>query len=255
MRCLKLTVSYRGTRFAGWQVQPGQPTIQESLEHAFQQITGQRIKVVGSGRTDAGVHALGQVASVVVDTDMECFRLLRGLNATTPEDISVVAVEEAPPGFHAIRDATRKRYRYRIQHGRIRDPLMREFCWFVPTILNVDAIRQAAQALIGEHDFICFQASGAERNSTIRTIFVSAVNPVRQGPFDFLEYEIEGNGFLYNMVRNIVGSLVEIGKGKKNPEWIPELIERRDRTLAGETAPPQGLFLVNVEYAGLDGDG
>lgn len=248
MRCLKLTVAYRGTHYCGWQVQDGQPTIQQALEQAFASITGEAIRITGSGRTDSGVHAIGQVASLQTHSTLECFRLLRALNAKTSQDISVLSVEEAPSDFHAIRDAKRKSYGYRLQFGPIPDPLNREFCWFIPTQLDVARMRDACQFLLGEHDFLCFQASGGATKTTVRTLYECSLNHSRQGPFEHLELQVEGNGFLYNMVRNIMGTLVVIGKQKQPPEWIQELIESRDRTLAGETAPPQGLFLMKVDY-------
>ena len=153
MRGLKLTIAYCGTRYCGWQVQEGQESIQQKLQEAFEAITGEKVQVTGSGRTDAGVHALGQVASLRTRSTLECSQLIRALNATTPEDISILNVEEVAPSFHAIRDATRKRYRYRIQPGRIRDPLDRNFSWFVPTVLNVTAMQAACHYLLGRARF------------------------------------------------------------------------------------------------------
>lgn len=248
MRGLKLTIAYRGTEFCGWQIQDNQPSIQQALETAFETVTGETPRITGSGRTDAGVHALGQVASLQTNSNMECFRLVRALNATTPDDIAILDIEEVSPDFHAIRDALRKRYRYQILHGRIRDPLSRDQCWFVPTILDVGTMREACQRLLGEHDFICFQAAGAATKTTVRTIYEAEFEVVESGGFEKLVFQVQGNGFLYNMVRNIVGTLVEIGKGKQNPDWITELIQMGDRNLAGETAPAKGLFLVNVDY-------
>lgn len=252
MRGLKLTVAYCGAAYCGWQVQTGQDSIQQKLQEAFEAVTGERVQITGSGRTDAGVHALGQVASLRTRTTLECERLLRALNATTPEDIAILKIEETDPEFHAIRDATGKRYRYRIQPGRIRDPLDRGFSWFVPTELDVAAMREACRQLVGEHDFACFQAAGGVRKTTVRRIFECTLERQLDGPFEKLIFEIEGNGFLYNMVRNIVGSLVEIGKRKRSPAWIGELIAGRNRTLAGPTAPAHALFLVHVRYDPAD---
>ena len=248
MRCLKMTVAYRGTDFCGWQVQDGLPSIQQSLEEAFKTVTGEQVRITGSGRTDAGVHALGQVASLATDSKLECYRLVRALNATTPDDISVLKIEDTINGFHAIRDAKRKKYRYQIQHGCIPDPLNRDFSWFIPHDLNAQSMQDACNRIIGEHDFIGFQAAGGVRKTTVRTIYSCTLQINQCGAFEQLIFEIEGNGFLYNMVRNIVGSLVEIGKGKQPPEWMTELIDQENRNLAGETAPARGLILVNVDY-------
>ena len=252
MRCLMLTVAYRGTDFCGWQIQDGQPSIQQCLEQAFEKITGEQVRITGSGRTDSGVHALGQVASLQTGSEMDCARLVRGLNATTPGDISVLDVRDMPLDFHAIQSAKRKMYRYQMQHGRVRNPIERDFCWFVPARLDVEAMQEACRKIEGEHDFLCFQAAGAATRSSIRKIFHCGLTEIHGSGFDKLVFEIEGNGFLYNMVRNIVGSLVVIGKNKRPASWINELIASRDRSLAGETAPPQGLFLVKVDY-GLRG--
>jgi tRNA pseudouridine38-40 synthase len=248
MRCLKITVAYRGTNFCGWQVQEGLPSIQQSLEEAYQTVTSEHVRIIGSGRTDAGVHALGQVASLSTESDMDCDRLMRALNATTPNDISVLNIQDAVTGFHAIQNAKRKTYRYQIQYGRIPDPLNRDFYWFIPNPLAVDAMQNACKQFLGEHDFVGFQAAGGVRKTTVRTIYNCKLEKETYGAFNRLIFEIEGNGFLYNMVRNIVGSLVEIGKGKQTPDWVTELIQQKNRNLAGETAPAKGLILLNVDY-------
>lgn len=248
MRYLKLTVAYRGTHYCGWQVQTNQLSVQQALENAFTRVTGEKNRLTASGRTDAGVHAIGQVVSVATSTLIPNDKLVQALNSNIPRDISVLSIEDAPERFHAIRDAKRKRYRYRIQTGTVADPLDQDFIWFVSYSLDVSAMKLAAKRLLGEHDFACFQAAGADRKSTVRTIFDCQFSEIDDGPFRKLHFEIEGNGFLYNMVRNIVGSLVEIGRGKQLPEWIAELISSKDRKNAGQTAPAKGLFLVNVDY-------
>lgn len=248
MRGLKLTIAYCGANYCGWQIQDGQDSVQQKLQDAFQEVTGEPVRITGSGRTDAGVHALGQVASLQTNSQMECFRLVRALNATTPEDIAVLNVEDVEVGFHAIRDAKRKRYRYQIQPGRIPNPLDRAYSWFLPFELNVAAMEAGAKLLEGEHDFACFQAAGGVRKTTVRTIYEVKLEHESTGPFQKLSFEIEGNGFLYNMVRNIVGTLVEIGKGKQEPGWIQQLIDQKDRNLAGPTAPAHALFLLKVDY-------
>lgn len=248
MRYLKLTVAYRGTNYCGWQIQTNPHSVQQVLETAFQKITGEKHRLTASGRTDAGVHAIGQVVSILTSTTIPNGNLVKALNANIPRDISVLSIEDAPEQFHAIRDAKRKRYRYRLQTGPIADPLDYDFIWHVTYPLNVADMQSAAQKLIGEHDFACFQASGAERITTIRTIFETQFTKCETTPFAKFQFEIEGDGFLYNMVRNIVGSLVEIGRGRQSPSWITELIESKDRKIAGQTAPAKGLYLVSVGY-------
>jgi len=248
MRFFRLTLSYDGTAYVGWQVQDNGRTIQAELEAALRRITGEAIRAVASGRTDAGVHALGQVVSFHSDTRLAPEVLCKALNANLPQDIVVREVREAPAGFHAIRDAVRKRYRYVVQDGPIRDAFSRMYAWHFVHILDVPAMRAAAQLLLGKHDFSSFEASGSPRVSSVRMIHDLTVER-RTG--DFLErvvFEVEADGFLYNMVRNLVGSLVEVGRGRREPDWIGQVLAARDRKLAGATAPPQGLFLVNVDY-------
>jgi tRNA pseudouridine38-40 synthase len=248
MRSFRLTLAYDGTAYAGWQVQANARTIQAELESALQRITGQRVRATASGRTDAGVHALAQVVSLACDTHLPADVLRKALNANLPQDIVVVDACEAPPGFHAIRDAIRKRYRYVIQDGPVRDVFSRAYAWYVPQRLDQRAMSEAAGVLLGEHDFSSFQASGSERASSVRTILDLSV---QRGTGDFLDrivIEVEANGFLYNMVRNIVGSLVQVGRGKRPPTWIADVLQACDRTVAGATAPPEGLFLVHVQY-------
>jgi tRNA pseudouridine38-40 synthase len=248
MRYFRLTLSYDGTRYAGWQVQANARTIQAEIEAALHTITGERHRAVASGRTDAGVHAFGQVVSFASGTHLAPHVLRKALDANLPRDIVPLEVVEAPPGFHAIRDAIRKRYRYVIQDGPIQDPFTRDYAWYFPQRLDVEAMRSAAQALVGTHDFSSFEASGSERATSVRTVTELTV---ARHPSDFLDrivLEIEADGFLYNMVRNIVGSLVEVGRGKQPPAWIADVLPARNRKRAGMTAPPQGLFLVRVDY-------
>ena len=248
MRHLKLTIAYDGTDFSGWQIQPNQRTVQETFELALMRITGERQSVVASGRTDAGVHALGQVLSLRSRSQLSCQVLRRALNANLPSDIAVLEVTEAAHGFHAIRDATRKRYRYQIQNSPVPDVFTRKYSWHLPTPLDVDRMRCASCELLGTHDFQSFETAGAERISSVRTIHDLTVSAFDQKEGRRIEIEVEANGFLYNMVRTIVGSLVEVGRGKRPEAWLAQVLEAKDRRLAGPTAPPQGLVLVSVKY-------
>jgi tRNA pseudouridine38-40 synthase len=244
----KLTLAYDGTAYGGWQVQPNARTIQAELETAFATIVGAPVRTVASGRTDAGVHALGQVVSVDCDTRLDLETLCRALNANLPRDIAVLAVEFAAPGFHAIRDAVRKRYRYVIQDGPPRDVFLRAYSWQLPQPLDVPAMQRAAEPLVGTHDFASFETSGSERVTSVRTILDLPVQRRAGAMRDQILIEVEADGFLYNMVRNIVGTLVEVGRGKQPPDWVAEVLAAKDRTRAGMTAPPHGLFLVHVHY-------
>lgn len=252
MRFLKLTVAYDGTKYVGWQVQPNGMTVQQRLEEAWTAATQEQIRIIASGRTDAGVHALGQVCSVATETKLSCSTLVRALNAHGPEDISVVEVLKAPDGFHAIRDATRKTYRYKIQHGRIRNPLATNDHWYCRHPLDVAAIRNAASKLVGEHDFASFEAAGAERSSTVRFLSQLRCQEEANGSFNYLYLDLTCNGFLYNMVRNIVGTLVRVGQGREQADWVSTVLQAKDRSVAGPTAPAQGLVLLNVEYDGIE---
>ncbi len=252
MRYLKLTVAYDGTDYVGWQIQPNGISIQECLEAAWLGCTGEKIRIIASGRTDSGVHARAQVCSLATSTPLECHTICRALNALTPIDISVLAVDNAPTGFHAIRDALRKTYRYQIQFGRIRDPIGRRFRWFLPHQLDVAAIKSAASHLIGERDFASFQAAGSERASTVRHLSQLDCHEYQRGHFHRLDLELSCNGFLYNMVRNIVGTLVQVGQGRLAADRIPWVLQQKNRSEAGPTAPAHGLLLIRVEYDGAD---
>ncbi|MCH2183372.1 MAG: tRNA pseudouridine(38-40) synthase TruA [Mariniblastus sp.] len=248
MPFFKLIIAYDGTDYSGWQVQPNGITVQQRLEEAWQEVTGENARIIASGRTDAGVHAEGQVCSVESATQLDCVTLQRALNASCPDTISVLQVDWAPDGFHAIRDAVQKTYRYQIQFGHVRDPLQRQWRWFVPGLVDVEAVLQAARLLEGEHDFASFQAAGSDRKTTVRTVSRIDVRQRDHSVFSCLDIEVTADGFLYNMVRNIVGTLVRVGQGKRPPEWVQQVLDEKDRTAAGPTAPPHGLFLVHVEY-------
>jgi len=248
MRSIKLILSYDGTEYAGWQVQSNQQTIQATLERAIQTITAEPSRTVASGRTDAGVHALGQVVSFVTCSSLPCDVLQNALNGNLPRDIHVLEAQDAPQGFHAIRDAVRKTYRYVIQDGEPNDIFSRRYSWRIPLRLNVQAMHDAAQLLLGTHDFSSFETSGSQRASSIRTIEQIVVQRMGTGINEKVVCEVTADGFLYNMVRAIVGTLVEIGKNNFDAKEFQRILVAADRREAGMTAPAQGLFLVNVDY-------
>ncbi len=248
MRHLKLTIAYDGTNYVGWQIQANGISIQQRLEESWESVTGENRRITASGRTDSGVHALGQVCSVSTESLLPTASLVRALNAQTPYDISVLSVEEAPAGFHAIRDAIQKTYKYHIQNGRILDPLRLRTCWFVPGDLDIEAMQRAARSLTGEHDFASFESAGAERSTTIRNVIELKIDNERVHGFPGLEISITANGFLYNMVRNMVGTLVRVGRRREEVEWVRWVRDQKDRKYAGQTAPAHGLFLDHVVY-------
>ena len=249
LRTFKLTVAYDGTDYVGWQIQPNQPTIQNELQRALKRATKQDIKVVGSGRTDSGVHAIAQVASCRIESwNASAADVATALNSQLPESIVVTESIDAPADFHAIRDAIGKRYRYQIQLGGLRDVFQHRYHYHYKYPLRIEAMIEAAKHLIGEQDFASFQAAGGDRLSTVRDIRHCELFDDSTDLHQRIAIEIEANGFLYNMVRNIVGTLIEVGRGKRSAEWIDEVIEAKNRDVAGPTAPAQGLFLKRVDY-------
>jgi tRNA pseudouridine38-40 synthase len=254
-RTVKLMLAYDGTAYAGWQAQDAQTTVQGVLEAALARVTGETMRVVASGRTDAGVHALAQVVSFSTASILPAEVLQQALNAELPHDVSVLAAADVRPGFHAIRDAVRKRYRYLIDDGRVPDVFRRKFAWYYRFAqLDAAAMHRAAQAWLGRHDFKSFQSHGSERKSTVRTVFeMSVARPYPDAPH-VLAVEVEADGFLYNMVRAMVGTLVEVGRRTQPERWAAEVLAACDRRAAGMTAPAHGLFLVRVHYP-PDGDG
>ena len=245
MRTLKLTLAYDGTRFVGWQRQAEGESIQGVLEEALSRFEGRPVTVAGAGRTDAGVHALGQVASVRMEALHDTATLLRALNAQLPEDLRVISVEEAEENFHARFSAREKTYRYVIRNAPIGDPFTRPYEWHVAERLDTGAMRAACAALVGTRDFSSFQSAGTEQTDAVRTIVRAGLAGEYPG---VLMFDIAGNGFLRHMVRAIVGTLVEIGRGWRSAASMAAIIERRSRAEAGATAPPHGLFLVSVDY-------
>ena len=247
-RTLKLTLAYDGTDFAGWQIQSNARTVQGTLREVLERITGEPVSLFGSGRTDAGVHAIEQVASFDTASHHSCDVFQRALNAELPPDIAVLAVEEAPPGFHAQRSALRKRYRYVIHDAGMRDVFRRRYCWAVPYRVDDSAMQRAAEALVGRHDFSSFETAGSPRETSLRTIYaLDLKRPHAQRPYE-LHIEVEADGFLYNMVRAIAGTLVQVGRGVEREQWVREVLASKDRSAAGVTAPAQGLFLLWVKY-------
>ncbi len=245
MRTLRLTLEYDGTDFEGWQVQQDARTVQGALADAVAEITGERVVPTGSGRTDAGVHAEAQVASMRIESGLEPDTLRRALNAVLPRDVAVTGLEEAPDGFHALRDARGKHYRYAVWNARERSPLRDRTHLFVATPLDVSAMRRGAAHLVGTHDFASFQAAKSDARTTIRTLTALDLEGAAGRE---IRFEVRGEGFLRHMVRIAVGTLLEIGRGRRVPDDLPGVLEARSRAAAGATAPAHGLTLVAVDY-------
>ena len=257
-RTIRLTLAYEGTRYSGWQIQPGRATVQGVLAEAIRGVTGEAILPRGSSRTDAGVHALGQLVAFTTTSGLEPAVWVRALNAKLPADITVLEGFAAPDDFDPVSAAVRKRYRYRIHDAAWRPVLQRHLVWRWKSRLDVAAMQAAAAELLGEHDFTSFETTPSTRRSKVRTIHTA--NVFRHSGYDDAAeaevwIEVIGNGVLSNMVRIITGSLVMVGSGKRKPEWIREVIAARSRPVAGPTAPPQGLVLVSIELGpGLSGN-
>lgn len=243
-RVIYLQVAYDGTGYAGWQIQPQVPTVQGAIMEVLGTLEGKPVKVFGASRTDAGVHALGQGASFTTTSTIPPYGYLRGLNSFLPEDISVRAVREMPPGFHARFSARGKRYRYRIWNELSRDPLECRTAWHRLKRLDVEAMARGAAHLVGRHDFESFRSASCDRDNAVRDL--TRVEISRAGPLVFVD--VEGTAFLKHMVRVMVGSLVEVGRGHRPPDWIAEARDARNRSAAGPTAPPRGLCLERVFY-------
>lgn len=243
-----LTLSYDGADFYGWQRQREHRTVQAVLEEAIQRVTGESLRVVAAGRTDTGVHALGQAVSFSTVSSLDNSTLLRAINAYLPRDVVALELTETVPGFNAIERARGKRYRYLVHDGPQRDVFVRRYAWRVWQPLDLAAMQTAALGLLGTHDFSSYENAGSPRVSSVRTVRELIVDRSRFGASELIACEIEADGFLYNMVRNIVGTLVDVGKGKHPASWPAAVLGARDRSLAGMCAPPHGLFLVKVYY-------
>ncbi len=250
-RNLRLLLAYDGTDFHGWQRQPGLKTVQAAVESAIARIVGEPVRVYASGRTDAGVHAHGQVANFATSCPIPEANLGKALNDILPPGIRVRAVDEVAPEFHARYAARSKTYRYRILQTDLCLPFLWRFVWHHPRALDRRRMAEAARVFIGEHDFTSFAATGPTEEgdlepSMVRSIFASRI--VWRERNGLLAYEVRGSGFLHHMVRNLVGTLVEVGRARFTPADVLRILKARDRTLAGPTAPPQGLCLTRVEY-------
>lgn len=259
MRNLKLILAYDGADFSGWQVQPDAATVQGTLASAIGRITGEKVLPQGSGRTDAGVHALAQVVTFVTESSVPTENLMKALNDILPASVRVIEAGEAPAGFHARHSARAKTYRYRIYRGAVCAPFLARYVWHYPYRLDEEAMGRAAKLVIGEHDFTSFAAVDPEKSANYRghtgTQGIAEKSNVRevlasswQRDGDELVYTVRGSGFLHHMVRNLVGTLILVGKGTLQIDDMTRIIAARNRSAAGATAPAGGLYLVNVEY-------
>jgi len=245
MRNIKLLIEYDGTDYLGWQVQPKGSTIQGILEEKIGLLTGEPVRLFGSGRTDSGVHALGQVAHFKTQSQMDIRTMQKALNSLLPPDIVIRKVEEVDEDFHARKHSKSKIYEYRILNRNLRSAFHRKYAWYIPQKLNFTEMKKASLSLIGEHDFSAFRSVGSPTRTTVRRVVRAEWKRGREGS---IRFEIEANGFLKQMVRSIVGTLVEIGKDRMNAADFQKILESKDRRKAGPTAPAQGLFLKEVKY-------
>jgi tRNA pseudouridine38-40 synthase len=245
MRNIKLLIDYDGANYQGWQVQPKGPTIQGIIEEKLGLLTGESIRLIGSGRTDAGVHALGQVAHFKTQSQMDAHSMQRALNSLLPSDIVIQKIEEVEEGFHARRHSKSKVYEYRILNRSLRSPFHHGYAWYIHQRLDFKEMGKATRWLIGEHDFSSFRSVGTPTRTAVRRVIQAEWKRGRNG---LIRFEIEANGFLKQMVRAIVGTLVEVGKGKMSSDEFRRILESKDRKKAGPTAPAHGLFLKEVKY-------
>lgn len=244
MRNIKLIIEYNGKNFNGWQKQPNKLNIQGELEKVIGEITGEEIDLIASGRTDAGVHSFGQTANFKTNSKLDIEKFPIAINSKIKKSIVVKSAEEVEERFHSRYSVKSKKYRYVINNSKYGTAIYRELEFMIPQKLNVEDMKKAAKYFEGEHDFKGFKASGTSSKSSVRTIYKAEI--IQNG--DRINIELTGNGFLYNMVRIIAGTLIDVGLGKINPNDIPEIIESKDRKRAGRTLPPHGLYLVEVNY-------
>ena len=245
MRNIKLTIEYDGKEFNGWQKQPDKLNIQGTIEHAIKTITGEEVDLMASGRTDAGVHAWGQVANFKTNSNIPIEKIAIALNSNLKKSIRIKKAEEVDERFHSRLTCKKKTYRYVINNDEFPSAIYRNFETHIPYKLNIEKMKNAAKYFEGEHDFKAFKASGTSSKSSVRKIYKAEVIEM---PNNRIYIELTGNGFLYNMVRIIAGTLVDVGMEKIQPEEIINIINSKDRSLAGKTLQPQGLFLLSVEY-------
>lgn len=263
MKRIKLTVAYDGTNYSGWQIQPNAPTIEAVLDEAVYKLTGESIHVTGASRTDAGVSAYGNVAVFDTESPIPADKFAYALNRYMPEDVSILQSEEVESDFHPRHCDSRKTYEYRILSSQFPIPQYRHSMWNVPYELDIEKMREAARYLVGEHDFRSFACVRTSAESTVRTIYsldITSERLIKDSTGGICEYapdsaasavvytiRVTGNGFLYNMVRIIAGTLVQVGRGQLEPEAVHRMLEAQDRTAAGQTAPPQGLTLMGIK--------
>ena len=249
MRNIALRMRYDGTGYHGWQVQKDLRTVAGTLEETLSRLTGERVKVTGCGRTDAGVHAERYCANFRSNTTIPAERIPLAVNTLLPEDIAVTAAVDAPEDFNAILSCLKKEYTYRIVNSRIRDPFLRNGAYFYHPRLDVEVMRRAAAQFVGTHDFAAVRSVGTETKTTVRTVHYCEI----ESDGDRISMRVCADGFLYNMVRAIMGTVIYCSEGKLSPEDIPRILETRDRRLTGPTVPPQGLYLTRVWYEGAVG--
>ena len=245
MRNIKIIIEYEGTNYVGWQKQPVGPTIQEEIENALLNITGENIALFGSGRTDSGVHAMAQVANFKTDSNIKAKEFQMGLNSILPEDITIREAKEVDEDFHAQLSAKSKIYKYSIYNHPYPSALLRKRSWFVPIALDLAQMKESTKYLVGEHDFKAFSQSGIEVKTTIRTVLNVGID---RGDNNMLEFNIEATGFLKRMVRLIIGTIVQVGKGRITPLDFAEILDSGEKTKFVYAAPPQGLYLKEVRY-------
>lgn len=259
MRNIKLTIAYDGTEYVGWQIQPNGNSVQAEMERAIRELTLQESRMIVAGRTDSGVHAYGQVANFWTNSKIECEQMRKGLQRFLPGDIVVRKVEEAPQDFHSTYSATQKHYRYLIYNHDVKNPMLRRYVTHHPHRLDLELMQEAANYLLGEHDFRCFETQFPNKATSVRTMLATRISrrdewdlwgkiPGCTGRDHLICFDIVGTGFLYNMVRAIVGTLFKVGNKRWPPERMKEIIDNQERALAGETAPPTGLYLMEVNY-------